>query len=73
MAGENKIEKEPMPIAWHPSRYWNLCMTEDEEKSQESYWMMEIVYKNSIKSWWKCLVFVGNSTFLTHKILLINW
>ena len=37
MAGENKIEKEPMPIAWHPSRYWNLCMTEDEEKSQESY------------------------------------
>ena len=21
-----------MPIAWHPSRYWDWCMSEDEKK-----------------------------------------
>ena len=21
-----------MPIAWHPSRWWNWCMTKDEKK-----------------------------------------
>ena len=22
-----KIKKELMPIAWHPSRYWDWCMS----------------------------------------------
>ena len=26
-----KIKEELMPIAWHPSRWWNWCMPEDEK------------------------------------------
>ena len=26
------ISEELMPIAWHPERWWNFCMSEDEEK-----------------------------------------
>ena len=24
-----------MPIAWHPKRWWNFCMSEDEKKETE--------------------------------------
>ena len=24
-----------MPIAWHPRRLWNICMSEDEKKEIE--------------------------------------
>ena len=24
-----------MPIAWHPERWWNFCMSEDEKKEIE--------------------------------------
>ena len=27
-----KIRKELMPIAWHPSRWWDWCIPEDEKK-----------------------------------------
>ena len=27
-----KIKEELLPIAWHPSRYWNWCMSEDEKR-----------------------------------------
>ena len=30
-----KIEKELMPIACHPSRWWNWCISEDEKKETE--------------------------------------
>ena len=26
------ISEELMPIAWHPKRFWNFCMSEDEKK-----------------------------------------
>ena len=26
-----KINKKFMPIAWHPTRVWDLCMTKDEK------------------------------------------
>ena len=26
------IKKGLLPIAWHPSRWWNWCVPEDEEK-----------------------------------------
>ena len=26
------IKEEPLPITWHPSRYWDWCMSEDEKK-----------------------------------------
>ena len=32
---KKKISKELMPIAWHPRRWWNFCMSEDEKKEVE--------------------------------------
>ena len=26
-----------MPIAWHPSRHWDWCMSEDIKKKQKNY------------------------------------
>ena len=34
-AQKAQIKKELMPIAWHPSRWWNWCMSEDEKKETE--------------------------------------
>ena len=33
-----QIQKELLPIAWHPSRYWDWCMSEDEKKETEKMW-----------------------------------
>ena len=34
-AQKAQIKKELLPIAWHPSRYWDWCMSEDEKKETE--------------------------------------
>ena len=34
-AQKAKIKKELLPIAWHPSRWWDWCFPEDEEKEKE--------------------------------------
>ena len=33
-----EIKEELMPIAWHPSRYWDWCMSEDEKRDTEALW-----------------------------------
>ena len=33
-----KIKEEPLPIAWHPSRWWDRCIPEDEKKETEKLW-----------------------------------
>ena len=30
-----KIKEELLPIAWHPSRYWDWCTSEDEKKKRQ--------------------------------------
>ena len=35
-APKAKIKEELRPIAWHPSRYWDWCMSEDEKKRVEA-------------------------------------
>ena len=32
---KTKIKEELMSIAWHPSRWWDWCMSEDEKKETE--------------------------------------
>ena len=32
-----RIKEELMPVAWHPYRWWNWCVTEDEKKELEIY------------------------------------
>ena len=34
-AQKGQIEKELMPIAWHPSRWWDWCVPEDEKGGAE--------------------------------------
>ena len=29
---KKELNKELMPIAWYPKRWWSFCMSEDEEK-----------------------------------------
>ena len=34
-AQKASIKEELMDIAWHPSRYWDWCMSEDEKQETE--------------------------------------
>ena len=34
-AQKASITEELLPIAWHPSRYWDWCMSEDEKKNRK--------------------------------------
>ena len=36
---KTQIKKELMPIAWHPSRWWNWCMPENDKKETEKMWL----------------------------------
>ena len=36
-AQKAKIKEELIPIAWHPSRWWDWCMSEDEKKRQKNF------------------------------------
>ena len=31
-----------MPIAWHPKRWWNFCMSEDEKKEMDPIFIEEL-------------------------------
>ena len=37
-AKKAQIEKELMPIAWHPSRWWDWYVPKDEKKETEKLW-----------------------------------
>ena len=37
-AQKAKIKDELMPIAWHPSRWWDWCDSKDEKKETEKLW-----------------------------------
>ena len=34
-AQKTLIKEELLPIAWHPSKYWDWCMSEDEKQDTE--------------------------------------
>ena len=37
-AQKEEIKKELMSIAWHPLRWWDWCMPEDEKKEINKLW-----------------------------------
>ena len=37
-AQKTSIKEELMHIAWHPSGYWDWCMSEDEKRDTEALW-----------------------------------
>ena len=34
-----KIKDELMPIAWHPSKWWDWCVSEDKKKETENFFL----------------------------------
>ena len=36
-AEKAKIKDEFMPIAWHPSRWWDWCVPEDKKRETENF------------------------------------
>ena len=38
-AQKAQIKKELMSIAWHPSRWWDWCVPEDEKKETEKIFL----------------------------------
>ena len=36
------IKEELLPIAWHPSRYWDWCVPQDEKKRNRKIWGIKI-------------------------------
>ena len=37
-AEKASIKKELLPIAWHPLRWWDWCVPEDEKRDTEALW-----------------------------------
>ena len=37
-AQKASIKKDLTPIAWHASRWWDWCMSEDETRDTEAFW-----------------------------------
>ena len=61
-AQKTKIKEELFPIAWHPPRYWDWSMSEEEKEETEKLWAQKwtflyliTTYKSfferSIKNW----------------------
>ena len=42
-AQKAKIKKELMPITWHPSRWWDWCVPEDEKKETEKFFSYHLI------------------------------
>ena len=36
---EVSIKEGLLPIAWHPSRYWDWCVSEDEKQKIKKLWV----------------------------------
>ena len=37
-AQKTKIKEELMPIVWHPSRWWDWCVPENEKQETQKLW-----------------------------------
>ena len=37
-AQKASLKEQLIPITWHPSRYWDWCMSEDKKKEMEKLW-----------------------------------
>ena len=37
-AQKASIKEELLPITWHPPKYWDWCMSEDEKRGTDTLW-----------------------------------
>ena len=59
-AQKAQIEKELMPIAWHPSRWWDWCIPNNEKQETEIFfWQLDmlrlknVLTKEDVEIWSK--------------------
>ena len=52
-----EASEELMPVAWHPNRWWDWCMSEDEKKEIDSMFIEELK---------KCVLVEYSWALLTH-------
>ena len=39
---KKKLNEQLMPVAWHPKRWWNFCVLEDEKKEIDPIFIEEL-------------------------------
>ena len=39
-AQKASIKKDLMPIAWHPSKWWDWCVPENEKRETENFFFI---------------------------------
>ena len=54
---KKELSEELMPVAWHPNRWWDWCVSEDEKKEMDPMFIEELK---------KCVSVVYNWEVLTH-------
>ena len=52
-----------MPVAWHPKRWWDWCVSVDEMKKNRSN-----VYWSVVKMWVGSIQYGGIETFWAHNL-----
>ena len=74
------IKKELLPLAWHPSRWWDLCVPEDDKKETEkknlTIWYPEIknvLVKEDVEIWSKRGYSQGLLWTKTNNWYIYNW
>ena len=40
---KKEIRKELMPVVWYLTKWWDLCMSEDEKKKCNHFWLIKVV------------------------------
>ena len=59
-----------MPIAWHPKRWWNFCMSEDKKKEIDPIFNEKCYHTNN----WYSSKFFMNVLSLSHrKLCMKTW
>ena len=46
-ADKKELNEELMLIAWHPKRWWNFCMSEDEKKEIDPIFVPKYILENN--------------------------
>ena len=52
---KKKISEELLPVAWHPKRWWNFCMPEDEKKRNQTNFYRVMLLMYAIWEYWNTL------------------
>ena len=56
---KKELSEELRPVAWHPSKWWDWCMSEDEKKEIDPMFIEDLVKCVSVVyNWGEKIVYV---------------